>query len=214
MRRLMIVSIILLLLVGCTETKTLEASFKAGLSQALPISTNHNKPYFRYYLPPHVGVKKQDETSSILLINNHEVLMNMRVDYIVSKEFEYTNQEKILEKDPIFSEEKTYVDSDNKMQVLNVRVYELNKKEVLIFADNRKIEMVTVVTKPDMNMTLESMIIILKSSIVFDKEVVSAYSNKVLDKNPGTYSEFFEQVPPETGTIKEMNEKLDPNSGE
>src|SRR5690625_4502740 len=125
MRRLMIVSIILLLLVGCTETKTLEASFKAGLSQALPISTNHNKPYFRYYLPPHVGVKKQDETSSILLINNHEVLMNMRVDYIVSKEFEYTNQEKILEKDPIFSEEKTYVDSDNKMQVLNVRVYEL-----------------------------------------------------------------------------------------
>ena len=56
------------------------------------------------------------------------------------------------------------------------------------------------------------MIIILKSTEVFDDKVVLAYSNKQISKNSGTYSEFFEQVPPETGTLREMYDSINPDN--
>ena len=100
------------------------------------------------------------------------------------------------------------------MKSLHVRVYELDTGEFAIFADNDRIEMISVVNKANLNLNLETMIIILKSTEVDDDKVVTAYSNKEINENRGTYSEFFEQVPPETGTLKEMYDRINPDNQE
>ncbi len=211
MKKLSVLFLTLLLLVGCTNA-SIESTYFSGLSQALPVAANNTKPYYRYYLPPHVGVRAQDQTSSILMVDGHEILMNLMVQNIVSKTFEYEAVEKNIKKTPIFEEETTYIDLNGNSQNMNVRVYELNTGELAIFVDNQKIELVSVVLSSSVNITLETMIIILKSTEVFDDKVVLAYSNKQISKNSGTYSEFFEQVPPETGTLREMYDSINPDN--
>lgn len=213
MKKLLSILAILILITGCSDADV-EKAYRSGLSQALPTSTNHKKPYYRYYLPPHVGTKVQDQISSILMVDGYEVLMNLKVEYIVGNEFDYEVQEKESIKTPQFEESTTYVDASNKMQTLNVRVYELNDGNMAVFVDNNRIEMVSVVPKTSLNLTLETMIIITKSTEVNDSAVVAAYSNKEIATNSGTYSEFFEQVPPETGTLKEMYDRINPDNQE
>lgn len=214
MKRLIIVGSILFLLVGCGNNQSIEAAYKSGLAQALPISTNHKKPYYRFYLPPHAGVMVQDEISSIFTVSGSEILMNLKVDYIVGTQFEYEQQEKDIKKEPYFEASASYIDVNNMMKSLHVRVYELDTGEFAIFADNDRIEMISVVNKANLNLNLETMIIILKSTEVDDDKVVTAYSNKEINEKKGTYSEFFEQVPPETGTLKEMYDRINPDNQE
>lgn len=213
MKKLFSIFMILMLIAGCSEAD-LESAYRSGLSQALPTSTNHKKPYYRYYLPPHVGTRVQDDISSILMVDGYEVLMNLRVEYIVGEQFDYEVHQKESIKTPKFEDSTTYVDANDNMQSLNVRIYSLDDGNMAVFLDNNRIEMVSVVPEASLNLTLETMVIIIKSTEVNDSGVVAAYSNKEITTNSGTYSEFFEQVPPETGTLREMYDRINPDNQE
>lgn len=210
MKRITVMLLILLILTACSE-KPLETGFMDGLSKPVAQSTNQKKHLLRYYLPPHAGIKASDTNSTIFTVEGFDVLMRLSVDKIVSENFEYASKNTVetLE-DPIFEDEVSYIDIQNDAKKMSVRVYHLNN-QFAIFLSNVEIDMVALVPKTNVAITLETMVDVLKTVVIDKEEVVSAYSNKEISTYDSTYSEFFEQTPPETGTLKEMYEQLNPN---
>lgn len=210
MKRISLMLLILFILTACTE-KTLETGFMDGISKPVAQSTNQKKRLLRYYLPPHAGIKNSDMNTTVFTVEGHDVLMRLSIDKIVSENFKYDTQNRVeVLEDPIFEDEVSYIDIQDDTKKMNVRVYKLNELYA-IFLSNFEIDMVALVPKTNVAITLETMVDVLKTVVINKKEVVSAYSNKEISTYDSTYSEFFEQTPPETGTLKEMYEQLNPN---
>lgn len=213
MKKLSIILSIMLVLVGCSNrNEDYGAGFRSGLAKPNIQSTNHKKPYYRYYVPPHVGIKKSDRTSTLFSIEGQQVLMALSVDKIVSTKFNYKlNENTINLEKPVFSEEASYIDIRDKSHMMSIRIYKLKNEQFAVYLNNDQINLTAIVPKPNLKITVDTMVSILKTVIVDSEEVVRAYSNKEISTYDSTYSEFFEQTPPETGTIKDMYEQLNPN---
>lgn len=211
MRKLGYFILVLLVLVGCSNI-SVEDAFESALSQPNPPITNHKKNLYNYYVPKHVGVKNSDVNSTVMIVDSYEILLNLKVDKIVSEKFNYEATQPVETlQEPTFTKEANYIGLDNISNKMTMRIYELKNKSFAIFLNNSEVEMVSVVPKTHLNITIETMITILKSVKIEKEAIISAYSNKEISSYDGTYSEFFEQTPPETGTIKDMYERLNPN---
>lgn len=211
MKRALSLFIVLSILSGCTQTQSLNQGFVQGLSKPIAKSTNHKKNLMHYYLPPIAGVKKSGQNYSIITLEGYDILMNLKIDNIVSEKFDYDKKEEIkAQLEPKFTDEATYIDIKNQTKTMNVRVYEIEDR-FAIFLSNSEVNMVSIVPQTNIAITLESMVDILKTVVVNKEEVVSAYSNKEISTYDSTYAEFFEQVPPETGSLKDMYDQLNPD---
>lgn len=210
MKRISLLLILLILLTSCTSND-LGAGFKAGLEKPNISSTNHKKPYYRYYVPPHVGVKKTDKTSSLLDIQGHQVLLSLSVDKIVSTKFDYEmSDDKVKIKEPDFQDSASYIDINDASHKMSIRIYKLKNKNYAIFLNNEQVEFTAIVPLSALKIATDTMVSMLKSVVVDTEKVVLAYSTKEISTYDSTYSEFFEQTPPEAGTIKDMYEQLNP----
>ena len=211
MKKIISILIISILLVGCGKEQSLESVVRSALARPLPVTTNHKKTYLKYYLPPSVGLLKTNENSSLILIDGNQVLMNLNIDSIVADTFNYNDTTKsTLEKDFEYQHSGTYYNRNNEEISFNIWVLKLNDGDFALYIDNREVQLISVVPKAQVSITLENMITILRSVEVDASKVVAAYSNKILKKDLIIYSEFFEQVPPETGTLEEMYKQLEP----
>ncbi len=210
MKKIVILLILLLALTGC-KTTTLDYGFVEGLSKPVPQSTNHNKAYLSYYVPPHVGLKESGTNYSLLDVEGFDVLMRLSVEHIISENFDYDkNEDKEISHHLLFEDEASYIDIEDEPKTLHAMIYKLDDRYAILL-DNKEIEMMALVPKTNVSITLETMVNMIKSVWVNKDGVVSDYSSKEISTYESTYSEFFEQTPPETGTLKEMNEQLDPN---
>lgn len=211
MKKLGTLFIILFMLVGCSN-QNYTKSFETALKQPGALTTNHKKKLYSYYVPPHVGIKKSDVNSTIFMVEGKDVLMNLKVDRIVSENFDYDLDVKVeINKNPSLVQEAHYMDMQNKTKKMQLRIYLLDSGNHAIFLNNDEVEMVSVVDKTSLSITIFSMVNILRTVVVNKPEVIAAYSSKEISTYDATYSEFFEQTPPETGTIKEMYDRLNPN---
>ncbi len=211
MKKVLALLVIMLVLTACTKS-SLADGFNSGLTKPTTTSTNHKKNYYRYYLPPHAGVKKSDQTSSLLMVERQHVLLSLSVDKIVSDKFEYDkSDDKIIVKEPVFEDSASYIDIVDKNHVMTIRIYQLENDYYAVILNNEQVELTSIVPKTHLKIVSDTMVGIIKSVVVDKEAVVLAYSNKELSTYDSTYSEFFEQTPPEAGTIKDMYEQLNPN---
>lgn len=209
MKRITLMLFILLVLTACSE-RPLESGFNEGLSKPIAQSTNQKKQLMRYYLPPLAGVKDSDTNTTVFTVENYDVLMRMSIDKIVSENFEYETKHTVETfEDALYEDEVSYIDIQNDTKKMNLRVYQL-KDQYALFLSNLEVDMIALVPKTHVAITLETMVDVLKTVVIDKEKVVSAYSNKEISTYDSTYSEFFEQTPPETGTLKEMYEQLNP----
>lgn len=209
-KKLSVLMLTLLLLVGC-NSKSYTDSVQTSLAQPLSRASTHHKQMYRYYVPPSVGVKTTNQNSTIFLIENHEVLMNLSISDIVSKQ--YYEEEGSLDQAPLdveFNYRGSYFDANKESQSFDMNIHRLSNDELAIFLDNHLVSMITVIPEVSASLVIETMITIMKSVDVNTEQVVATYSTKEIIEKDATFSEFFEQVPPETGTLQDMYEQMDP----
>lgn len=209
-KKLSVLILVSLVLVGCNSKSYTEA-VQTSLAQPLPKASTHHKQMYRYYVPPAVGIKTTNQNSTIFLIEGHDVLMNLSISDIVSKQ--YYEDENLADQSALdveFNYRGSYFDAHQVSQSFDMNIHRLSNGELAIFLDNRLISMIAVIPEVSAPLVIETMITIMKSVDVNTEQVIATYSTKEIIEKDATFSEFFEQVPPETGTLQDMYEQMDP----
>lgn len=210
MRKYASLVLILTLLVACS-TKSYDDAVKSALSQPMGRSTNHTKELIKYYLPPHTGRQESNKNSTIFKVEGYEVLMKINIDYIISDNFDYEISDKFqYNKRIIFETDATYIDNKEQTKTMKIKVFNLDhKQDILIVIDNEEVELLSIVREKHADIVIETMISVLRSVELNYDTIVANYSNKDNVQIKTNYAEFFEQTPPESGTLKEMYDKLE-----
>ncbi|AMC93460.1 hypothetical protein AOC36_05545 [Erysipelothrix larvae] len=203
-----------ILLTGC-QVQSIESVIQSTLSSPLPSTTNHSKPMFRYYVPSTVGVKSSSQNSTLLNINGYDVLMNLSISQIISSEY-YEADDAIpalnLENfEVMFQYTGAYYDAQSVSRNFHVDIIRLRDNTVSIILNNQLVDIIAVVSDTSLNLTLEHMITIMRSVDVDNDLVVATYSTKEIIDRDAIFSEFFEQVPPENGSLQDMYDRLNPD---
>ena len=205
----------LLLLSACkSQPISFSESLHKSLSRPLPFGTNYSKPYYKYYLPPNMGVKSSTEIGSVLSINRDEIMMNLKVSRVVAlsyddKDFGLDDLKK--EEGNIFQEGGHYLDINDKERMFLFTVYEIKKYRYLMVLENERVELVSIVDGHNASYILENMMLILRSLDVNDELIVAQYSNKEIIEDKTIHEDFFEHVVPESGNLIEMYNRLHPD---
>lgn len=209
----------LLLVFTLSACKTNDISFEKALnlslSRPLPSGTNHNKPYFKYYLPPDAGVKTSTELASLYTIDNHEIMMNLKVSKVVASQYENHEPEKLklLNEDEklYYFDNSKYLDQKDQEREINLRVYELKNQQFAVILENEFVEMLTLVNATNYEFILEHMVAILRSVEVEEEKVFVDFSNKEIIEDKTIHEDFFEHVVPEDGSLIDMYNQLHPD---
>lgn len=217
LRNITVTCLALLLMTGCANSsKSFDAVMNSALSSPLPIAANHSKNLYRYYVPPSVGVKSSNQNSTLFNIDNNEVMMNLNISQIVSSkyyeegELEERNLTSLDFENILYSYSGSYFDTYSISRKLDVYVLRMSDDRVALLANNRLIDMIAVIPEASLPQVLESVLTILRSVEVDETRVVAAYSTKEIIDRDAIYSQFFEQVPPENGTLQDMYDRLNP----
>lgn len=210
MKRVMMMLFAVVLLVGCSSPKSIDDSIKDGLAAPLPITHNHRKPLVNYYLPPSVGLKQSNAFSSLFMVRGNDVLMNLNIEHAISEMFEYESMSEKNKEIFDYTYSGTYMNDENNLRHFDIMIKSLSNNRSAMFIDNSDVGFITVVSVYDLPYVIETLITIMRSVNVDTPKVVAQYSNKDVKKAITIYSEFFERVPPETGTLEEMYNQLQP----
>ena len=214
LRKLLTLFVTLLLISGCqAKEANFEEALRQTLARPLPVSTNHNKPYFKYYLPPNVGVKTSTELGSLLDLDGHKIMLNLKVSQVVTSQYEETktNFEKVEDQRILFSDFGHYIDNDDKEWQYRINIYNLKNDTFGLFLENDFVELVALATKEDYEFIFENMMIILRSVDVEEEKIFLAYSNKEIVENKTIHEDFFEHVVPEDGNLIDMYNQMHPD---
>ena len=204
----------LLVISGCQATAIdFEDTLKQSLSRPLPVSTNHNKPFFKYYLPPNVGVKAATELGSLLELDGNKMMLNLKVSEVVANQYEKEPEdiERIDDERILFSDFGRYIDNDDKEWQYLINVYDLQDNKYAVILENEFIEIISLASKENYEFILENMMTILRSVDVEEEKIFLAYSNKEIIENKDIYEDFFEHVVPEDGSLIDMYNQMHPD---
>lgn len=210
MKKLWMLLVVLFVLVGCSSVKSIDDSIKDGLAAPLPITHNHRKQLINYYLPPSVGLKESNAFSSLLLVRGYDVLMNLNIEHAISETFEY-DREVVFNVDIFdYKYSGTYLNAENDIRNFDVFLKSLDGSRSAMYIDNDDVQFISVINKLDLPYVIETLMSVMRSVEVDVPKIVAKYSNKDVKQMITIYSEFFERVPPETGTLEEMYGQLQP----
>jgi len=206
---------VLLLLSAC-KSKPISFSepLHRSLSRPLPFGTNYSKPYYKYYLPPNVGVKSSTEIGSLLSIEQSEIMMNLKVSRVVALSYsdhDLKLEDLMDEKENLFQEGGHYLDVNDQERMFLFTVYEVKKERYLFVLENERVELVSIVDNNNAAYILENMMLILRSIDVNDALIVANYSNKEIVEDKTIHEDFFEHAVPESGNLIEMYNRLHPD---
>ncbi len=210
MKKLLMMLVVLLILIGCSSVKSIDDSIKDGLAAPLPITHNHRKQLISYYLPPSVGLKQSNAFSSLLLVRGYDVLMNLNIEHAISETFEYDRDIAFNVDIFDYNYSGTYLNSKNEIRNFDVFLKSLDGSRSAIYIDNDDVRFLSVINKLDLPFVIETLMSVMRSVEVDVPKIVAKYSNKDVKETITIYSEFFERIPPETGTLEEMYGQLQP----
>lgn len=214
LRKLALLLMSLFLVSGCqTEAVNFSEALNQTLARPLPVSTNHNKPFFKYYLPPNVGVKTSTELGSLLVLESHKMMLNLKVSQVVASQYdnEMSDTLEIDDERLLFSDFGTYYDIEGKEWKYRIHVYELNQDRYAVILENDFMELISLASKENYEYLLENMMIILRSVEVEEEKVFAAFSNKEIVADTAIHEDFFEHVVPEEGNLIDMYNQMHPD---
>ncbi|WP_159521044.1 hypothetical protein [Erysipelothrix urinaevulpis] len=214
MRKILLVIASLALLTACQPkpvdfNKTMEES----LARPLVSGTNHNKPFYKYYLPPNAGVKSGTQLASLIEVEKQQIMMNLKVSRVVASQHGdgEVNLVKPKNEKIVFSEDNRYLDQEDIERSVLMSVYEFKDNNYMVMIENDFIEMISLVNQANYDFMVEQMIMILRSVQVEERRVFEAYSNKEIVQDSTIQTDFFEHVVPEDGNLIDMYNQLHPD---
>lgn len=203
-----------MVLLGCSVTTNIDDIIKASLSRPLPVGANHSKSYFKYYLSPEFGVITSTPISTLIRVENTEVMLNLSVSEIVANR--YYNEERIEnrindELDNVTRYTGTYLDANDVQRSFSLSVVQFENSKALVL-ENGLVDLIAIVNDSNMAYVLDAMIMIMRSVQVNEDLIVANYSNKeTIEYNP-IHEDFFEQTVPESGSLIDMYNQLNPDN--
>lgn len=214
LRKLGLVLIAIFLLTGCGVETNVDKIMKSSLSRPLPVGANHSKKYLKYYLSPEFGVKTSTPISTLIRVGDAEVMLNLSVSEIVANRYYSDDQiEKRVNEslDNVQKKEGTYLDKGDIQRPFRLSIIELEESKALVL-ENGLVDLVSIVDDTNIAYVLDGMIMIMRSVEVDEDLIVSHYSNKeIIEYNP-IHEEFFEQTVPESGSLIDMYNQLNPDN--
>lgn len=212
-RKLGLILLSILLLAGCSAQTDVDVIIQESLSRPLPAGSNQSKSYVKYYLSPEFGVKASTPISTLIRMEDTEVMMNLKVSEIVASR--YYNKERIVnrvsdETEGTLRKEGTYLDTHDEQRTFTLTIIELEHSKALVL-ENGLVDLVGIVGDHNIEYVLDSMLTIMRSVEVNEDLIVANYSNKeIIEYNP-IHEGFFEQTVPEAGSLIDMYNHLNPD---
>lgn len=206
----------LLVLSGCQKQVALnyDALLYKSLTRSYIESTNHAKPYFKYYVSPTVGVRNKTQLSSILVMEAVDILLNLKVNDIVAHALYDKKDVESQLKDVdalIFQSTGTFRNRHDEAQTVIFSVIDFEDYKALIL-ENDVVDMIAIAPNGLVPIVFETMMMTMRSIEVDRSDVVAAYSDKEIINMNTTYQNFFDHAVPENGALEDMFDRLNPDN--
>ena len=213
MKRLLLLLMSVSLLSACTQAQTSQDILESALAMPPVLGTNHSKGFLKYYLNQDIGLRASTRTSSLLVIDQVEVMMSVKVSTIVSQYYldETTPATaKLQDFQTGESIDGVYLDQNNVQQsyVYNEMTF---GNQVALTLDNGYVSLVALIYPAQKSIMIPMMMSILRSTQVDEASVVAHYSNKEFIEYDTIHREFFEQEVPESGSLIDMYNQMNPD---
>lgn len=204
------------LISGCSSSLESEDLIKQALAMPPVSGTNQSKGFLKYYLNPDMGLKASTLTSSLLVIDNTEVMLSVNVSEILSNFYK-------VEKNAVMMTEMAVEESDSETRIEGMYLDQVDKQrsytyveqhmgnQVAITLSNGLITLVTLIHPSQKSLMIPSMVSILRSSQINEDLVVAQFSNKEVIQFDTIHREFFEQEVPESGSLIDMYNQMNPD---
>lgn len=217
MKKLLISLIVIGLVSGCSAKNESDDLINRALAMPPVTGTNHSKGFLKYYLNPDMGIKASTQTSSLLMIDNTEVMMSINVSEILSNFYKDDKEKEIMLTEMAVEEngsetriEGMYLDQGDKQRSYTYLERDVGE-HVAITLSNGLVTLVTLVYPGQKNMMIPSLVSILRSTQVSEDLVVAQFSNKEVIHFDTIHKEFFEQEIPESGSLIDMYNQMNPD---
>lgn len=215
MKRLIFVFIVLFGLSACSQITSdnlsvyLKASANEAQSEAINPIANITKGLYSYYLPPHVGRKTSTETSTILLSNNVNILMNLDVIDVISESYYDTSTTRSFKSMLAKTENLTtfdgrFTNAAGDEIAYRVSILPINDTMILLTLEGGYFIFTAITPIGVSNEILYDMIRIARSTTVNKPAVLLAYSTRESIDYKKETLDMFSQIAPESGTVLDM----------
>ena len=211
-KKFLLILVTALLLVGCSAENDAQNILDKALALPPAQGTNQSKGILKYYLSPDMGVKASTQTSTLIVYDQVEMMLSIKVSDIVYNF--YKEDEGTALSAAMFGKgdsiDGVYLDQNNKQEryVYNEVVI---GDQIALTLDNGLVSIVSLIRPIQKESVLTAMMSILRSSQVKLEEVVSLYSNKEIIQYNTIHREFFEQEVPESGSLIDMYNQMNPD---
>lgn len=202
-RILLICSLLFVMSACSTSQPDFESLLNRFFAQTPSYTTNQNKTYYNYYLPPNVGNLESTLTSNIFVFDNTEVILNLDIASVI--------QEVYFEPEAISSTNTTsnmftgsYTDDQSINRTYAFYVYDLGNQSLLIRLQNSQSVMVSIVKNSSAEIVLNQMVTIFKSITIDQESIVNDFTIKNSLVYNNVFQDFFAQTPPVNSSVKEM----------
>lgn len=164
---------------------------------------NHKKDFYSYYLPKDVGIKRSNQISSVILVDNSEVFMALSVSEIMNNKLE-----EIRVDDEAFVLVKDFETVNNQDQKINntIIIEQLGENQFLLYLKAEEMFFVSSAPKASLKNILEKMLVVSRTVAIDKKEVISHFSNKEQINYEKEVIELFSESVPEKGFIRDIYE--------
>lgn len=164
---------------------------------------NHKKDFYSYYLPKDVGIKRSNQISTVILVDNSEVFMALSVSEIMNKKLE-----EIRVDDEAFVLVKKFETVNNQDQKINntIIIEQLGENQFLLYLKAEEMFFVSSAPKASLKNILEKMLVVSRTVAIDKKEVISQFSNKEQINYEKEVIELFSESVPEKGFIRDIYE--------
>jgi hypothetical protein len=214
MKKILKILVLTLLLSGCSVDNV---DIKVDIGVALNAAANANlimnqtlhKANYDYYLPPNVGRKESSQSSTILVIQNTNVLMNLDIVSVLSDRFYKSDTIELLRafiaaSTPLYLKKDATFDLDHKSLPYAATILPVEGNSVLISLQTRYFLFSAIAPfalAPDL---LYDMLLIARTCRVSVDEVVLRYSNRETINYQKETLDIFSQLAPESGKVIDM----------
>jgi hypothetical protein len=214
MKTILKILVLALLLAGCRVTNVdikvdITVALDAAANADLIMNQSLHKANYVYYLPPDVGRKESSQSSTILVIQNTNVLMNLDIVSVLSDRFYTTEKIELLRafiaaSTPIYKKEDATFDLDHKSLPYAATIVPVSGNAVMISLQTRYFLFSAIAPFTLASDLLYDMLLIARTCRVNADQVVLRYSSRETINYQKETLDIFSQLAPESGKVIDM----------
>ena len=187
----------------------LKAAANRAENESLNPIANISKGMYDYYLPPHVGRKTSNETSTILVSNNVNILMNLDVIDVISDSYYVDSTTRsfksmLSKTDNLSTFDGLFTNREGDEIPYRVSILPINDTMILLTLEGGYFIFTAITPLSVSDELLFDMIKIARSCVVDKPAVLLAYSTRESIDYKKETLDMFSQIAPESGTVLDM----------